>query len=65
MTLYDFCVLLSDSNFGTSLRESQLMFPVIEGIHVLGLAASVGAIVLLDLRLTGLGIRSEIGRAHV
>ena len=58
MSLYEFCVWLYDSNFGTSLRESQLMFPIIEGIHVLGLAASVGAIVLLDLRLTGLGIRS-------
>ena len=58
MSLYEFCVWLYDSNFGTSLRESQLMFPIVEGIHVLGLAASVGAIVLLDLRLTGLGIRS-------
>ncbi|MEQ1947827.1 MAG: DUF6644 family protein [Bryobacteraceae bacterium] len=58
MSLYEFCVMLYDSNFGTSLRESQLMFPIVEGIHVLGLAASVGAIVLLDLRLTGLGIRS-------
>ncbi|MEQ1883856.1 MAG: DUF6644 family protein [Bryobacteraceae bacterium] len=58
MSLYEFCVMLYDSNFGTSLRESQLMFPLVEGIHVLGLAASVGAIVLLDLRLTGLGIRS-------
>ena len=58
MSLYDFCVLLSDSGFGTALRESEIAFPLVEGIHVLGLAASVGAIVLLDLRLTGLGIRS-------
>ncbi|MEQ1884986.1 MAG: DUF6644 family protein [Bryobacteraceae bacterium] len=58
VTLYQFCQFLSDSHFGTALRESQYIFPIIESIHVLGLAASVGAIVLLDLRLTGLGIRS-------
>jgi uncharacterized membrane protein YedE/YeeE len=58
MSLYEFCQFLSDSQFGTALRESQYVFPIVEGLHVLGLGASVGAIVLLDLRLTGLGIRS-------
>jgi hypothetical protein len=56
MSLYAICQVLQDSQIGTAIRESQVVFPVIESIHVLGLAVSVGAIVLLDLRLTGLGM---------
>jgi hypothetical protein len=56
MSLYAICQLLQDSEIGTAIRESQIVFPVIESIHVLGLAVSAGAILLLDLRLTGLGM---------
>jgi hypothetical protein len=34
-----------------------LLFPIVEGTHVLAIAISVGAIVLLDLRLVGWGLR--------
>lgn len=37
----------------TSLRESAVMFPVIESLHVLGLTVSVGLVVVVDLRLIG------------
>lgn len=56
MSLYEICQFIQDSEIGTAIRESQIVFPVIESIHVLGLAVSAGAIVLLDLRLTGLGM---------
>jgi hypothetical protein len=56
MSLYEVCQILQDSQIGTAIRESQVVFPVVESIHVLGLAISAGAIVLLDLRLTGLGM---------
>jgi hypothetical protein len=39
------------------IRESTLLFPILEGTHVLALALSVGAIVLLDIRLVGWGLR--------
>ncbi len=56
MSLYEICQFIQDTQIGTAIRESQIVFPVIESIHVLGLAVSAGAIVLLDLRLTGLGM---------
>jgi hypothetical protein len=56
MSLYEICQFIQDSEIGTAIRESQIVFPVIESIHVIGLAVSAGAIVLLDLRLTGLGM---------
>jgi hypothetical protein len=43
--------------FGVSslIRESTWVFPVIETLHVLTLAITVGSIALLDFRLLGLG----------
>lgn len=51
--------LVNDSSLASSLRHSRYAFPVIEGIHLLGLAFSVGLLVLIDLRLMGLFLRSE------
>src|ERR1700759_2756859 len=53
MSLLEICQWLQNSTVGTNLRESQFMFPVIETIHVLGLTASVGLILVTDLRLIG------------
>lgn len=44
---------ISDSAIGTALRESLVLFPLIEGIHLLGLALSFGLIFFTDLRLIG------------
>lgn len=44
---------LSESAVGTALRESLYMFPLVEGIHLLGLALSFGLIFFTDLRLIG------------
>ncbi len=44
---------LSESEIGTQLRESLILFPLIEGIHLLGLALSFGLIFFTDLRLIG------------
>lgn len=57
MTLYSLCQALQDTAIGTSIRESIWTFPIIETVHVLGLAVSVGILVMLDLRLIGAGIR--------
>lgn len=56
MTIFDICQALQDSSIGTAFRESQYVFPIVESMHVLGLGVSVGGILLLDLRLTGLGM---------
>jgi hypothetical protein len=44
---------------GTTVRESLWMFPVIECIHLLALALLGGAVLLVDLRLLGFGLRSQ------
>ncbi len=51
--------VVNDSSLATSLRLSRYAFPIIEGVHLLGLAFSVGLLVLIDLRLMGLFLRSE------
>lgn len=54
MSLTEFSQLLYDSEFGTSLRESIYAFPIVEGLHLIGLAFSVGLLFFVDLRLLGL-----------
>ncbi len=48
---------IQNSQIGTALAESTIAFPVIEGIHLLGLSISVGLIFLTDLRLIGVILR--------
>ena len=65
---------------GTTVRESLWMFPVIQCVHLLALALLGGALLAVDVRLLGFGLRAqttaavarhmqpwltEIGRAHV
>jgi len=59
MSLDDFCQWLQNPPWATGTRESSLLFSVIETIHVLGLALSVGTIAVVDLRLLGLGMRRQ------
>ena len=49
---------LQNTGGSIAIRESTLLFPFIEGAHVLGIAISVGIIVLLDVRLLGWGLRN-------
>lgn len=58
MSIIDFLQLLHDSQFGTDLRESLYAFPIIEGIHLIGLAVSIGLIAFTDLRLIGAFLRN-------
>ena len=53
MSLFEICQWLQNTQFGTSLRESIWMFPIVESTHVLGLSISVGTLLWMDLRLTG------------
>lgn len=55
---------MHDSAFGTALRESLYMFPLVEGIHLIGLALSVGLIIVTDLRLIG-GFLKDVPVADV
>ena len=50
----DLCQWIADTSVGRGILESNLTFPIIEGIHLLGIAFSIGALCWLDLRLLGL-----------
>jgi hypothetical protein len=54
-----FCAWLNSTAISTNLRESDWPFPIIETIHILGLAVSVGVVFWIDLRLMGLIMRRE------
>ncbi len=41
------------------LNESPLSFPILECIHIVGFAFSVGTIALVDFRLLGVGMRRQ------
>ncbi|MEJ0034682.1 MAG: DUF6644 family protein [Gammaproteobacteria bacterium] len=45
---------IEQSSVGAAIAESRYAFPVIEGVHLIGLSISVGLIFITDLRLMGL-----------
>jgi hypothetical protein len=40
MSILEFAEWVRDTNLSVSIRESILMFPIIEGTHLLGIGAS-------------------------
>ena len=47
------------TGIGTTIRESLWLFPLIQCGHLLALAMLGGAVLVVDLRLLGLGLRAE------
>lgn len=45
---------------GQVIRQSLWLFPVIEAVHLLALTMIGGALLILDLRLLGVGLRQPI-----
>ena len=54
-----FVTWLNETSWSTAIRESDITFPMIETVHLLGLVFSVGIIMWVDLRLLGLAMRHE------
>ncbi|MCY1299513.1 hypothetical protein D9M70_490420 [compost metagenome] len=50
-------MLLQDSPLGETVRNAQYLYPVLESIHILGIALLVGPAFTFDLRLLGAGLR--------
>jgi len=44
---------LQETGVATGIRDSLLLFPLIEAVHVIGLALVFGTIAIIDLRLLG------------
>jgi hypothetical protein len=50
---------------GIVVRESVWLFPVIEAVHLLGLCLLGGALLVVDLRMLGFGLRGQsISQLH-
>jgi len=54
LSFFEFC---EATTIGTVIRESIWLFPVIETVHLLALALIGGAVLIVDLRLLGQGLR--------
>jgi hypothetical protein len=59
MFLLHICQWLDSTRLNAVLRESTWMFPTLDTIHTLGIVLVAGTIMLVDLRLLGLGLRGE------
>jgi hypothetical protein len=58
MFLLGICQWIDSTRFNAILRQSNWAFPTLDVIHTLGIVLVAGAIMLVDLRLLGLGLRS-------
>jgi hypothetical protein len=59
MSIEAFCQWLYDTSLANAVRESESLFPWAESIHVLAIAAVVGSISFVDLRLLSLASRNR------
>ena len=57
--MLEFCQWLDQTSVGTVIRQSLWLFPAIETVHLLGMAALVGTVGFLDLRLLGWAARQR------
>ena len=53
MSIDELAQVIYETEFSSSLRESIYAFPIVEGLHLIGLALSVGLLIFVDLRLLG------------
>ena len=54
LKFWDFISYFEDSALADNIRENDLLFPLIESVHVLSICLVVGSILVVDLRLLGL-----------
>ena len=59
MSLLPFFTWCEKSTIGEAIRNSQWLFPVIESVHLLALVLIAGAVLVVDMRLFGLGLRRQ------
>jgi hypothetical protein len=56
MSFFPFLAWCQSTSVGVAISHSAWLLPVIEAIQLLGLAVMGGAVLLVDLRLLGLGL---------
>jgi hypothetical protein len=56
MDLLPFFQWCYDTSIGETIRHSTWLFPVIEAVHLLGLGLTFGSVLIVNLRLLGVGL---------
>jgi len=59
MSLLAFFQWCYQTQIGETIRDSTWLFPVIEAFHLLGLALTVGSVLIVQLRLLGVGLSRQ------
>jgi hypothetical protein len=59
MSLLPFFQWCYQTAIGEAIRESTWLFPLIEAFHLVGLGLTAGAVLMVDLRLLGLGLSRQ------
>jgi uncharacterized membrane protein SirB2 len=59
MDLLPFFQWCYSTAIGEGIRNSTWLFPVIEAFHLLGLGLTAGAVLVVDFRLLGVGLRKQ------
>jgi len=59
MSLLPFFQWCENAALIVAMRRSLWLFPVIESVHLMGLALTGGAVLMVDLRLLGFGLRRQ------
>lgn len=59
MSLLPFFEWCYQSALGETIRNSTWLFPLIEAFHLVGLGLTAGAVLLVDLRLLGVGLNRQ------
>jgi uncharacterized membrane protein YhdT len=54
-----FFVWCEHSRIGQTIQSSVWLFPAIESIHLVGLGTIAGAVLMVDMRLLGIGLKSR------
>ena len=57
--ILSFCQWCNNSFFGHGIRDSRWLFPFVEIFHLIGLGVLGGTLLVLNLRLLGIGFKGE------
>jgi hypothetical protein len=57
--MYSICQWIHQTPLSVSVRESIWVYPILNVLHCVGILLVAGTIVVVDLRLLGLGLRSS------
>ena len=59
MSVIEIFHAIQHSSLATSFKQADLLFPAVEGTHIIALSISVGLILMLDLRLLRVAFQTE------